>query len=421
MSYSNYDELENGSQNNTASDEEDDGVAQKPRLDNFYDLAHGTSTPERSGDRMIQNDNIENETARDFSNGDDTTRVVNAENVALEEALPAYVVGESARQEQQHNQVIKEEDVQAYVDRRKLSKAAKMIVAILLLILLGAVLGLSLGLTRKRSAAKAAQEDDESNDTVPSAQPTISPGPSISPTEFPTTENFPFVATDIATEFGEKTYQVLQQQYDSPQAKAARWISQMDPWFTFPLSEDDAVQRQHFRQRFALATLFYSTGGEESWVDHIHFLSNLHECDWSRFFIIYRGVSCNDIPSSIVTAGSLESSFNVTTNQRVVVSLSIPENNLTGMKQKQKAPIRAKHISDLLFYLRNAYIHGDMFPPFSRSLSLSLTHTRTHTLSLLHKDRCQMRYLHWKSLHIWICTTTVLLELFLMAFTLYND
>ncbi|CAB9510717.1 Leucine Rich Repeat [Seminavis robusta] len=58
---------------------------------------------------------------------------------------------------------------------------------------------------------------------------------------------------------------------DSPQSKAYQWLIQD----FVPSYLDDRI-----KQRFALATLFFSAGGDE-WDDNTHWLNHtVHECDW---------------------------------------------------------------------------------------------------------------------------------------------
>ena len=41
------------------------------------------------------------------------------------------------------------------------------------------------------------------------------------------------------------------------------------------------VEPDRFLQRYALAVLYFSTGGEESWIDQASFLTpDRHECEW---------------------------------------------------------------------------------------------------------------------------------------------
>ncbi|CAB9508207.1 Leucine-rich repeat-containing protein [Seminavis robusta] len=70
-----------------------------------------------------------------------------------------------------------------------------------------------------------------------------------------------------------ETILAITEQTDSPQSKAWQWLLE-DMEFPVSLPEDRIMQR------FALVTLFYSTGGEawtnnDSWLDH-----QIHECEW---------------------------------------------------------------------------------------------------------------------------------------------
>jgi hypothetical protein len=93
----------------------------------------------------------------------------------------------------------------------------------------------------------------------------------------------------ILTEFGQATYNRLREG-GSAQAEAIFWIANQDTFFSFPLAGDTST-RKAFRQRYAMAVLFYSTGGPKSWIDTFDFLSSSHECDWSRGGNL-GGISC---------------------------------------------------------------------------------------------------------------------------------
>jgi hypothetical protein len=174
--------------------------------------------------------------------------------------------------------VIPEEDVTKYVERRKPARPTIVALAAVGVLMAGGVIGLSVGLTRKVPRASPPSQPTES--PFPSQGPVSSPAPSVSPTIYETSSVFPLVADQVRTEFGIDSYKRLQEDHQSPQARAARWIGEADVWFTFPIPMEDEEQRRHFRQRYALATFYYGTGGEGSWVLRGGFLSDPHECYW---------------------------------------------------------------------------------------------------------------------------------------------
>eukprot|EP00592_Proboscia_alata_P023449 CAMPEP_0194407090 /NCGR_PEP_ID=MMETSP0176-20130528/5134_1 /TAXON_ID=216777 /ORGANISM="Proboscia alata, Strain PI-D3" /LENGTH=389 /DNA_ID=CAMNT_0039206525 /DNA_START=118 /DNA_END=1287 /DNA_ORIENTATION=- len=72
------------------------------------------------------------------------------------------------------------------------------------------------------------------------------------------------------------SYQVFMH-VDTPQFKALNWISNLD----LMRIEITNNNKQHLVQRYVLAVLYYSTGGESDWARQMNWLSSSHECDWN--------------------------------------------------------------------------------------------------------------------------------------------
>jgi Leucine-rich repeat (LRR) protein len=162
------------------------------------------------------------------------------------------------------------------------------------------------------------------------AAPVVSPQPSLAPTNVPTSVVFALVTDEILEEFGGETSLSLQD-WNSPQTKAARWIGEEDQTFDFPLAAGPSV-RQAFRQRYALAVFFYSTGGIESWMDDLGFLSDLHECDWASVSSS-KGVGCLNLVATEINipsnglSGSIPPEFGALER---LERLFLPDNGITG-------------------------------------------------------------------------------------------
>lgn len=75
---------------------------------------------------------------------------------------------------------------------------------------------------------------------------------------------------------------------DSPEAQALYWISYDDSAQIDPQSHIDKVT-----QRFVLATLYFSTGGD-NWEHSFSFLSHHDECEWNHGGDSLGGAYCND-------------------------------------------------------------------------------------------------------------------------------
>jgi hypothetical protein len=69
---------------------------------------------------------------------------------------------------------------------------------------------------------------------------------------------------------------------DSPQYKAAEWISNGDP-LRLPIPEGKE-SRTAFVERYALAVFFFATSGEE-WLFNLGFVSGKPTCAWNRVFV----------------------------------------------------------------------------------------------------------------------------------------
>lgn len=136
------------------------------------------------------------------------------------------------------------------------------IAGLLGLVLLSAVLGVTCGLTGECSRNK--EGDTSSPSEWPSESPTISNAPTASPT--------PYVLANLP----EFSIQALQQE-NSSQWRAYRWVAN-DP-LLLEYSNDRLLQR------FALASIYYATGGDTDWNVNDNWLSyDQHECLWFTKF-----------------------------------------------------------------------------------------------------------------------------------------
>lgn len=134
---------------------------------------------------------------------------------------------------------------------------------------------------------------------------------------------------------------------DSPQYRAANWIAnQDDEYLEIPVQADPF----RFIQRYTLAVLYYSMGGEE-WTASLRFLSSDHECSWNEMIpdenkeIFAVGVSCDQ---------------NLNVN-----SLLIPSNNLKG-----SIPDEIRHLTHMKFIsLKHNGLSGAI-PPALEKLTM---------------------------------------------------
>ena len=93
------------------------------------------------------------------------------------------------------------------------------------------------------------------------------------------------ILREIMTHFESPTLEQDLKNPKSPQYRAALWMAEEDEHpatanLTYPLNQTSFDLLQ-FRQRYALSTFYYATGGDE-WKDQCNFLSpSRHVCDWN--------------------------------------------------------------------------------------------------------------------------------------------
>ena len=78
----------------------------------------------------------------------------------------------------------------------------------------------------------------------------------------------------------------------SSQAQALQWIALEDA------CQVHVDHTTHLLQRYALAVLYYETGGK-NWTDQYEFLKATHECTWSG------ALQCDEIAGEFITGSDL--------------------------------------------------------------------------------------------------------------------
>ena len=91
----------------------------------------------------------------------------------------------------------------------------------------------------------------------------------------------------------------------TPQGKAIRWLAEEDGLEVDPLDSEVLVQR------YALAVIFYATGGKKrenkGWIKKANFLSNMSVCHWNEpddedeYTYSILGTNCPDGNSEVKT------------------------------------------------------------------------------------------------------------------------
>jgi hypothetical protein len=174
---------------------------------------------------------------------------------------------------------------------------------------------------------------------VPLAPVTMKPGasgatPTTSPTHAPTSVQFQMVVEEIARQFPDQTtWQARNSSY-----LALQWLALEDAFpFEYPLDKSDVSIQLHFRQRFALATVYFATGGRmtgfntSTWNDPCNFLSARHVCEWQCPLPAEITSNTYALTSSTIMGVQCGQAFAVDTNlQDFVLSIELGTTMLQG-------------------------------------------------------------------------------------------
>jgi hypothetical protein len=171
-----------------------------------------------------------------------------------EEAIIGYIVPDS-RSNTNKETIL----VEGVTVSKKGNRNAVVAIIVIVVMIVAIAVGLVVGL----------QYNDDPVTESPSAFP------SASPSMAPTAEELVLVLDQIEEE-GLNFYEST----TSPGYRAALWMAEQN-LFELPFEQNATTDRIKFRQRFAMAALYYSTDGDNSWIDDCNFLSELSICDWT--------------------------------------------------------------------------------------------------------------------------------------------
>lgn len=143
----------------------------------------------------------------------------------------------------------------------------------------------------------------------------------------------------------------------SPQARAMEWL--LDTAWEKP-SYIRGVTDQVVLQRFALATFYYSTGGDTTWKEHDWLDANVPECDWFN----NAPISCNDkgILTNLELAnngmtGTLPPELGLLSS---LENLSLADNEIGGSIPSDLTALRLLKVLDLKSNQLNGSLPNDM-------------------------------------------------------------
>jgi hypothetical protein len=92
----------------------------------------------------------------------------------------------------------------------------------------------------------------------------------------------------------------------SPQSRAAAWMAEDDE-ANLPAPSADGEAAYKFTTRYAMAVLYYSTGGDRTWAYQLNFMTGANVCDWASTFNpvqpYRKGVVCDSSTGLIVGLG----------------------------------------------------------------------------------------------------------------------
>lgn len=107
-----------------------------------------------------------------------------------------------------------------------------------------------------------------------------SPAPSLPPSrsDSPTFQRFDRIKSTLLSQMADlaPTSRAALNDTESPQGKALEWLAHEDERQVDPTEDPLSLV-----QRYALAQLYFATGGPTHWRDKMNFLNESHECDWN--------------------------------------------------------------------------------------------------------------------------------------------
>jgi Leucine-rich repeat (LRR) protein len=238
---------------------------------------------------------VKKESTGESTNQEDGT--VTATAIArddLEQELRARIFAEAVEAQVMATQEPKPKNSRKWL----IMRCIIFLLVIAVAVVLGAVAATSGGNNDDSSASSEEGGQDDTHLPIPTAAPP--PIPTAAPTELVLTDAQQEVLDSFVLVYPDEEADALSDR-SSPQFKAFLWILQTEP-------EDlrDSPSRQEILlSRYAMATLYHSTGGE-SWTESENWLTTLHVCEW--------------YPKSETQCDE----------DRNVVELKLPGNNLNG-------------------------------------------------------------------------------------------
>jgi len=207
-----------------------------------------------------------------------------------------------------------------------------------LVLLLFIVTAIAVPLALRNNGGRDPNEVVEANTGGGSNVGRITATPVSSPTRFPPgtpvgVSELPRIdaASAYLTNYGIADREVLNDR-TSPQAKALNWIANEDKFKiaipAFPEgSNGTPYSETRFAERWALAVLYYSTGGDD-WKYKLNFLEPIDHCDWSNKFV--------DPTGTVVQQGVTEcQQFAPNFDGEKVSRIEMSNNNLNGIIPKE--------------------------------------------------------------------------------------
>jgi Leucine-rich repeat (LRR) protein len=142
------------------------------------------------------------------------------------------------------------------VEAKPIRRIRQLVIVFVVIVAIALIVGLSVGLTSKPAPL-----------TTTTSSPTGSP---TSELEHLFRQELPQYTVDILVDTG------------TPQFRAYEWATEADAVPERDARGDEELLLERMKQRFALATLYYATGGENSWTNKEGWLNaTAHECSWS--------------------------------------------------------------------------------------------------------------------------------------------
>ncbi|CAB9505750.1 LRR receptor-like serine threonine-protein kinase [Seminavis robusta] len=258
------------------------------------------------------------------------------------------------------------------------------------------IIAIVVGVTTSKDKSSPEEVDDIGTEEI-----------AISLYTFPLKDVFPTEESSLSNETRQA---ILSENEQSPQVQAFQWLTQDENWQNYGMPQ--------LQQRFALATVFYATGGPK-WFDHVQSTNSYnlwldystHECSWYGMPNVYGRQKCSNYtatteasqtnpwdahyhyqslqlsanPRLLLTARNTEARLRGTLVPELALLTNLRELDIEHQSIKGTIPNELTQLSNTLqyIYLTKCFFTGTIPAQlFVSSRSLFMGHTSRLTASI---------------------------------------